>query len=114
MSHAIAGQVIVLLFLFLSIFLKTLHCLDLKQIFFPPYLYHWLQRKVGGFRLGNIEVLLNNGIHMIFLEWNYTKENRRCSQLQYRACLLLLTVLKHVTSLAFQLDREKWEAEEAE
>lgn len=72
---------------------------------------------MGDFRLGNIEVLLNNGIHMIFLEWNCNKENRRCSQLEYHARLLLLTVLKHVTSLAFQLNREKWGsalAEEAE
>lgn len=40
-----------------------------------------------------------------------------CSQLEYHAHSFLLDVLKHVTSLVFQLGREKWGpslAEEAE
>lgn len=50
-------------------------------------------------------------------EWNTIKENRWLEQRGYHACSLLLTVLRHVTSSAFQLDGEKWgsaPAQEAE
>lgn len=43
-----------------------------------------------------------------FFGWNCTKENRPCSQLEYHAHSFLLDVSKHVTSLVFQLGREKW------
>lgn len=45
---------------------------------------------------------------MFFLGWNFTKENRQCSQLEYHVHSFLLDILKHVTSLAFQLGRKKW------
>lgn len=74
---------------------------------------------MGDFRLGNLEALLNNGVHMIFffLGWNFAKENRPCSQLEYHAHSFLLDILNHATSLSFQLDRGKQgptPAEEAE
>lgn len=67
-----------------------------------------LVKKVGDFRLGNVETLLNNSIRMIFfLGWNFTKEDRLCSQLEYHTHSFLLDILNHVTFLSFQLGREE-------